>query len=122
MPLNYPAGFRRRRVQNWLTLGLMYSAYYIARYNFRAATPFLVDEFHFSKAGISALWAAFSFAYGTGQLINGLMTDRIGGKNAMLIGGMGTIVVNLICGFSPMISSFSTFSSILLLNGYFQSD
>lgn len=121
MHQNYPKGFRKRRAQNWLTLGLMYSAYYIARYNFRAATPFLVDEFHFSKSDISSLWAAFSFAYGTGQLINGLFTDRIGGKNAMLIGGFGTIIVNLICGFSPMISSFSTFSSILLLNGYFQS-
>lgn len=99
----------------------MYSAYYIARYNFRAATPFLVEEFQFTKSDISALWAAFSFAYGTGQLINGLFTDRIGGKNAMLIGGIGTVIVNLICGFSPIISSFTTFSSILLLNGYFQS-
>lgn len=117
----YPKGFRKRRTLNWLTLGLMYSAYYIARYNFRAATPFLVEEFQFTKSDISALWAAFSFAYGTGQLINGLFTDRIGGKNAMLIGGLGTLIVNLICGFSPIISSFSTFSSILLLNGYFQS-
>ncbi len=117
----YPEGFRKRRVQNWLVLGLMYSAYYIARYNFRAATPFLVEEFHFTKTDISALWAAFSFAYGTGQLINGLFTDRIGGKNAMLIGGVGTLIVNLICGFSPIISSFTTFSSILLMNGYFQS-
>lgn len=117
----YPKGFRKRRTLNWLTLGLMYSAYYIARYNFRAATPFLVEEFQFTKSDIAALWAAFSFAYGTGQLINGLFTDRIGGKNAMLIGGVGTVIVNLICGFSPIISSFSTFSSILLLNGYFQS-
>lgn len=121
MHQNYPSGFRKRRVQNWVILGLMYSAYYLSRYNFRAATPFLVDEFHFSKTDISSLWAAFSFAYGTGQLINGLFSDRIGGKNAMLIGGFGTLIVNLICGFSPMISSFTTFSSILLLNGYFQS-
>lgn len=119
--MQYPNGFRNRRALNWVTLGLLYSAYYLARYNFRAAPPFLVNEFHFSKSQITELWAAFSFAYGTGQLINGLFSDRIGGKNAMLIGGLGTIVVNLVCGFSPIISSFSTFAAILLMNGYFQS-
>lgn len=117
----YPKGFRSRRTLNWVALGLLYASYYVARYNFRAATPFLVEEFHFTKSDISSLWAAFSFAYGTGQLVNGLFSDRIGGKNAMLIGAFGTIIVNLICGFSPLISSFTTFSSILLLNGYFQS-
>ncbi|MGE5085751.1 MAG: MFS transporter [Bacillota bacterium] len=105
---------------NWVALGLMYASYYMCRYNFRSATPYLVNEFQFSKADISALWAAFSFAYGTGQLINGLFADRIGGKNAMLIGGIGTVIVNLICGFSPVVASFSTFSMILLLNGYLQ--
>jgi len=117
---HYPRGFRRRRVLNWVALGLMYASYYMCRYNFRSATPYLVNEFQFSKADISALWAAFSFAYGTGQLINGLFADRIGGKNAMLIGGIGTVIVNLICGFSPIVASFSTFSMILLLNGYLQ--
>lgn len=92
----------------------------MCRYNFRSATPYLVDEFQFSKTDISTLWAAFSFAYGTGQLINGLFSDRIGGKKAMLIGGIGTMIINLIFGFSPMISSFSTLSLILLFNGYIQ--
>ncbi|QDK44959.1 MFS transporter [Bdellovibrio sp. ZAP7] len=117
----YPKGFRKKRIFNWVTLGITYASYYMCRYNFRSATPYLVQEFHFSKTDISTLWAAFSFAYGTGQLINGLFSDRIGGKNAMLIGGFGTIAINLVCGFSPLISTFSTFSIILLLNGYLQS-
>ena len=31
-------------------------------------------------------------AYAFGQIINGLLTDRLGGKRAMLIGAAGTIV------------------------------
>jgi len=60
-------------------------------------------------------------AYGFGQLINGLLTDRIGGRAAMLIGATGTITINLIYGFSSTVGTFSTFALIWLMNGYFQS-
>src|SRR5690349_19165554 len=87
----YPAGFRARRGLNWLILGLMYASYYVCRYNFRFATPGMVEEFGFSKSQITDMLSAWSIAYGTGQLVNGLLTDRIGGKTAMFIGALGTI-------------------------------
>ena len=37
-------------------------------------------------------------AYAFGQIINGLLTDRFGGKRAMLIGAAGTIVMNILFG------------------------
>ena len=117
----YPPGFRPRRGLNWVILGLMYASYYMCRYNFRFATPGMVAEFHFNKFEITSILAWWSVAYGFGQLINGLLTDRIGGRSAMLIGAAGTITINLIYGFSSFVGTFSTFALIWLINGYFQS-
>lgn len=117
----YPSGFRPRRGLNWVILGLMYASYYMCRYNFRFATPGMVDEFHFNNFQITSILAWWSVAYGTGQLINGLLCDRIGGRASMLIGAAGTIVVNLIFGFASFAGTFSTFALIWLMNGYFQS-
>lgn len=118
---SYPAGFRARRGLNWFVIGLLYASYYMCRYNFRFATPGMVDEFHFSKTQVTGILSAWALAYGTGQLINGLITDRIGGKAAMLIGATGTIAINLIFGFASFAGTFSTFALIWLLNGYVQS-
>ncbi len=119
--ITYPPGFRGRRGLNWVVLGLMYASFYMCRYNFRFATPGMVEEFHFNKFEITSILAWWSVAYGFGQLINGLLTDRIGGRSAMLIGAAGTIVINLIYGFSSTVGTFSTFALIWLMNGYFQS-
>jgi len=99
----------------------MYASFYMCRYNFRFATPGMVAEFHFNKLQITSFIAWWSVAYGFGQLINGLLTDRIGGRAAMLIGAVGTITINLIYGFSSSIGTFTTFALIWLMNGYFQS-
>ena len=120
-PTPYPPGFRARRGLNWFILGLMYASYYMCRYNFRFATPGMVAEFGFSKSDIADMLSAWSIAYGTGQLVNGLLTDRIGGKAAMLIGAVGTIAVNLFFGFGSFVGTFSTFALIWLVNGWFQS-
>ncbi|MCA9292581.1 MAG: MFS transporter [Phycisphaerales bacterium] len=119
--IHYPRGFRPRRGLNWIALGLLYASYYMCRYNFPFATPGLVDEFGFDKTQISDMFAIWSLAYGTGQLVNGLLSDRIGGKRSMLIGAIGTIAINFIFGFSSFVSSFATFSLIALMNGYLQS-
>ena len=106
----YPPGFRARRGLNWSSLGLMYAAYYMCRYNFRFATPGMQDEFGFTTTQIADMLAIWSLTYGTGQLVNGLLTDRIGGKRSMQIGAFGTILVNLAMGLV-----------VWLVNGWFQS-
>jgi len=117
----FPPGFRARRGLNWFILGLMYASYYMCRYNFRFATPGMVEEFGFDEVQITGMLSAWSIAYGTGQLVNGLLTDRIGGKTAMAIGAVGAITMNLIFGFASFAGTFSTFALIWLLNGWFQS-
>jgi len=81
----------------------------------------MIEEYGFSTTQIADMLSAWSIAYGTGQLVNGLLTDRIGGKTAMLIGAIGTIAVNFCFGFGTFVGTFSTFALIWLLNGWFQS-
>jgi len=137
----YPTGFRARRGLNWGSLGLMYAAYYMCRYNFRFATPGMQDEFGFTTTQIADMLAIWSLTYGTGQLVNGLLTDRIGGKRSMQIGAFGTILVNLAMGLLPLLviggglaaaakfvfrsdvidPAFGAIALVWLINGWFQS-
>ena len=137
----YPTGFRSRRGLNWSSLGLMYAAYYMCRYNFRFATPGMQDEFGFTTTQIADMLAIWSLTYGTGQLVNGLLTDRIGGKRSMQIGAFGTILVNLAMGLVPLLviggalaaaakfvfrsdvidPAFGAIALVWLVNGWFQS-
>lgn len=117
----HPAGFRLRRGLNWGALGFMYASYYMCRYNFRFAGPGMVKEFGFNTADLANIWVIWSLAYGTGQLFNGLISDRIGGKWIMIVGAGGTILCNLIFGFSSFVGTLATFGLIALINGWFQS-
>jgi OPA family glycerol-3-phosphate transporter-like MFS transporter len=119
--VHYPRGFRARRGLNWVILGATYASYYLCRYNFRFATPGMAAEFHFNYEKITLILAWWSVAYGFGQLVNGLVCDRIGGRASMVIGAIGTISINLVYGFASFAGTFSTFALIWLLNGYFQS-
>ncbi|MBJ7259639.1 MAG: MFS transporter, partial [Chthoniobacterales bacterium] len=138
---SYPPGFRARRGLNWGSLGLMYAAYYMCRYNFRFATPGMQEEFGFTTTQIADMLAIWSLTYGTGQLVNGLLSDRIGGKRSMQIGAFGTILVNLAMGLLPLLvvggalaasakfifrsdvidPAFGAIAFVWLINGWFQS-
>jgi OPA family glycerol-3-phosphate transporter-like MFS transporter len=83
---------------NWGYLGLLYTSFYMCRYNFSIANKSISDQYHFNYSQMSAILTAWTLCYAIGQVINGLITDRIGGKKAMLIGAAGTIVMNVLFG------------------------
>lgn len=140
-PAHYPQGFRARRGLNWGSLGLMYATYYMCRYNFRFATPGMVEEFGFSITQITDMLTIWSLTYGTGQLVNGLLTDRLGGKRLLQIGALGSIIVNILLGTLPLLviggalaaagrfvfrsnvvdPAFAAIAVVWLINGWFQS-
>src|SRR4051812_49553394 len=93
--LQYPPGFRARRGLNWGFVGLLYTSFYMCRYNLSIANSAISHEFGFSKAQIGNIITTALLAYACGQIINGLLADRMGGKRAMLIGAAGTIVMNV---------------------------
>src|SRR5437667_4602094 len=96
--LAYPPGFRARRGLNWGFLGLLYTSFYMCRYNLSIANTAISKEFGFSRAEMGTIITVALLAYAIGQIINGLLTDRIGGKRAMLIGASGTITMNILFG------------------------
>src|SRR6185295_11024038 len=60
-------------------------------------------------------------AYAGGQVINGLLTDRMGGKRAMLIGAIGTIAMNVLFGAASFVGLLGLFIAVWGVNGYMQS-
>ena len=116
-----PEGFRARRGLNWATVGLMYTSYYLCRYNFSYANKAIREELGFSYEDMANILFWNFIAYGCGQIVNGFITDRIGGKRAMLIGAAGTIAANLLFGAASFWGIFSFFALLWGINGYVQS-
>ena len=47
----------------------MYASYYMCRYNFRFATPGMVEEFHFNKFQITSILASADYAHAAIQAL-----------------------------------------------------
>jgi len=118
--ITYPPGFRARRGLNWAFLGLLYTSYYMCRYNFSIANKSISAEFGFSRAQMGSIITTSLFAYACGQIINGLITDHIGGKRAMLIGAAGTIIMNILFGAASFAGMLGLFIAIRGVDGYLQ--
>jgi OPA family glycerol-3-phosphate transporter-like MFS transporter len=118
--LTYPPGFRARRGLNWGFLGLLYTSFYMCRYNLSIANGAISKEFGFSRADMGTIITTSLLAYAIGQIINGLLTDRIGGKRAMLIGAAGTVTMNILFGVASFWGLLGLFVAIRGVDGYLQ--
>ena len=118
--IRHPPGFRGRRGLNWGFIGLLYTSFYMCRYNFSIANKSISTEFDFSREQMGYIITTALFAYACGQIINGLLTDRIGGKRAMLIGAAGTVLMNLLFGAASFAGMLGLFVAIRGVDGYLQ--
>jgi MFS transporter, OPA family, glycerol-3-phosphate transporter len=116
----HPAGFRARRGVNWVFVGLLYTSFYMCRYNLSIANSAISSEFGFSKAQIGNIITTALLAYAGGQIVNGLLADRLGGKRAMLIGAAGTIIMNILFGVASFWGLLWLFVLIRGVDGYLQ--
>jgi MFS transporter, OPA family, glycerol-3-phosphate transporter len=133
-------GFRRRRVINWLPLGLTYAFLYMGRYNLKVS-KFAFEEMQgldgsplMGNADFGMIFMWGTFVYGFSFLINGPLTDKYGGRFSILVGSAGALVANLLMGLASLsllkqgmfykeISSnfVVVFSVLYAINMYFQS-
>jgi MFS transporter, OPA family, glycerol-3-phosphate transporter len=116
----HPPGFRSRRGLNWAFIGLLYTSFYMCRYNLPLASSEIRNELGFSKAQIGSIITTALLAYACGQIVNGLLADRFGGKRAMLIGAAGTIVMNIAFGVASFWGLLWLFVVIRGIDGYLQ--
>lgn len=114
--------FRRRRLLNWLPLGLTYAFLYMGRYNLTV----LKDVHGISQYDFGNIDFWGSLTYGVSFLVNGPLADRIGGRRTILLAAGGALAANALIGIvwiTGVIDGHSTTALILLfsINMYFQS-
>src|SRR6476469_1679731 len=114
--LGHTREFRMRRSVNWLTLGFTYSAMYMGRYNLSFANSALSKTYGWDKTQIGAIITAALSIYGFSAIFNGPIADKIGGRKAMFIGALGTVVFNFLFGLGAYLGFLGTGP---LLVGYF---
>lgn len=138
--LGHTDAFRRRRLLNWLPLGLTYAFLYMGRYNLtvsKRAFEGMKDAAGGALMGnddFGFIFAAGTIVYGCAFAINGPLTDRLGGRAAILLGAGGAAIANLGMGlatywlqaqrpgFEVVRDNFSSlFSFLYAANMYFQS-
>lgn len=110
-------GYRLRRGRNWFFLGLTYASYYLCRYNLSIIAPELKQALGFSNTEYGAIDSARNGAYAVGQFVNGLFTDKMGGRVAMTVGAVGTIILNVLFGLTTWSNIGWLFFALLLIRG-----
>ncbi|KAE9308861.1 hypothetical protein PF001_g10968 [Phytophthora fragariae] len=92
-------GYRWRRLQNWFPMGIAYAAFYMARYNVAAGNvPSVRNQLGFSSVYMGWVLSAGSWAYAVSAPFTGQITDRIGGRNGMIVACVGAALCNLALG------------------------
>lgn len=110
-------GYRKRRGRNWFLLGLTYASYYLCRYNLGIIAPELKDALNLSNTQYGAIDSARNGMYAIGQFVNGLFTDKLGGKRAMTIGAIGTAILNALFGFATFSDIGWIFALLVVIRG-----
>jgi len=138
--VGHDKGFKRRRIWNWLPLGLTYAFLYMGRYNLKVS-QYAFEEISAGDGnplmgnadfGMIFMWG--TIVYGFSFLINGPLTDRMGGRFSILTGAAGAMIMNALMGLAslsllnqgPLSEYLSAnfvvvFSVLYAVNMYFQS-
>lgn len=105
----------------WITLivfSAMYNFVYLGRFSVNNMMPYISEDIDITIREQSIVNDSVFAAYAFGSLINGYISDRVGGKKTVIIGGVSTSLLNM------CIAIQDEWSGLLLintLNGYFQS-
>ncbi len=123
LPIQHTAAYRRRRILNWLPLGLTYALLYMGRYNLTVSKNAFGDLMPKSEFGTIFFFGTVTYA--VAFLLNGPLTDKIGGRKAILIAAAGAAVMNILMGLftylKPAMNLLVVFSILYSANMYFQS-
>lgn len=97
--LGHSDAFKRRRLMNWLPLGLTYAFLYFGRYNLSGVLPELEKLQLLDKHQFGTIDTVGSLVYGVAFLLNGPLADRWGGRATILLAAGGSALSNVASGF-----------------------
>lgn len=104
------------RILFWLCW-TVYCTSYIGRLNYSSAMMLMISEHLLTSSQAGFISMIYFFAYGIGQLINGILGDRVDPKKMIFTGLFGSGIANIIMG---VCSQFAAMALIWGANGYFQ--
>ena len=120
--------FRRRRLLNWIPIGIAFALLYMGRYNLMVVDSGVGDWMNQDEVGLLFGWGAL--VYVLSLAANSLLVGRLGGRRALLIGIGGAGLCNLAIGvrliqtdggLTGCSDPLSAFAGLYYLNMYFQS-
>jgi MFS transporter, OPA family, glycerol-3-phosphate transporter len=94
--LGHSAEFRTRRVLNWLPAGLTYAFLYMGRYNLSVCTDKAIHALSYQE--FSDISSMGKLVYGLSFLINGPLTDKLGGRKTIMLAAGGSAIANVLMG------------------------
>lgn len=97
---------------------LAYAAAYIGRLNYAASIVAVISEMGITKAEAGLVSSFFFFAYGIGQLVNGILSKRYNSRIMVFLSLFISSGLNLAM---PLCSDISMMKYIWLVNGAVQS-
>jgi MFS transporter, OPA family, glycerol-3-phosphate transporter len=109
---------RRSRFSVLGSLWLIYAFYYLGRVNHSVGQNGLLEQFHWNKTEVGAIASAFTLFYAIGQFINGNLGDTLKPRRLLVVGLLGSALMNALFGFS---NSLGVLVGLWSLNGLFQS-
>lgn len=93
---------------------LVYTCSYIGKLGYNANIALIEGEFGVTHAESGSVGTAFFFAYGAGQIINGLLCKRYDYKFTIFF----SLIVSAICNFVlTIITNFAWFKIVWFING-----
>ena len=94
---------------------LLYSVSYLGKVNYSANITQIVDYYQVSKAQAGMVPSFFFFAYGIGQVVNGLLCKKYNIKWMIFLSLFTSAVINLIVAITP---NFEIIKWLWMLNGF----
>lgn len=119
--LDKNSSFEKYKRYAWLVLlsfGFMYLFFYNGRQNINLVMTQLAEDFNSTTAAFGVVSSSLFWCYAFGQLINGRLGAFFGYKRFMIIGVVGSTILNVLISFQH---SIPVIAVLWGLNGYFQS-
>lgn len=104
------------RMLFWLCW-MVYCISYIGRLNYSSAMMLMISDHLLTSSQAGFISMIYFFAYGIGQLINGILGDRVDPKRMIFVGLFGSGIANIVMG---VCAQFTAMALVWGANGYLQ--